>query len=310
MPYDNVISRTDVQAGIPEQVSNEILGNLTAQSAALSLFRNVPMATSQTRMPVIAALPTAYFVNGDTGLKQTTEAGWANKYLNAEEIAAIVPIPESVLDDAAFDVWGMVRPLVEIAVGRVLDAAVFFGTNKPASWPTAVVPGAVAAGHAVTRGTRPAGEGGISGDFSDLFALVEADGFDVNGLVGTTAYRGLLRNARDTLGRPLLDPTTGVYGVAVQYPMRGLWPTGAGAAEAVAGDYTQGILGVRQDLTYRVLDQAVITDNTGAIIYNLAQQDMVALRVVARFGFQIANTLNYDNANEATRYPFAVLRAA
>jgi hypothetical protein len=48
----------------------------------------------------------------------------------------------------------------------------------------------------------------------------------------------------------------------------------------VVGDYSMAVVGVRQDLTYKLLDQAVITDNTGAIVYNLPQQDLLALRVV------------------------------
>jgi HK97 family phage major capsid protein len=310
MPYNNIISRTDVAALVPEDVSNVLLTNLANQSAALSMFRQTRMSSNQTRMPVISALPTAYFVNGDTGNKQTTEVNWANQYINVEEIAAIVPIPEAVLDDTTFDVWGTVRPLMENAIARTLDAAIFFGANKPASWPTAIVTAAVAAGNVVVRGTANAAAGGIAGDFSNLYATVEADGYDVNGLIAEASLRGVLRNARDTLGRPLLDNTTGIYGVNVSYPMRGLWPTAVSTAEAVAGDFTQGILATRQDITYKILDQAVITDGAGVIQYNLAQQDMVALRVVARFGFAVADTATYERAQgSATSYPFGVLNA-
>ncbi|NLV74050.1 MAG: hypothetical protein GXY52_05140, partial [Chloroflexi bacterium] len=41
------------------------------------------------------ALPTAYFVDGETGLKQTTKVEWANVMLSAEELAVIVPVPQS-----------------------------------------------------------------------------------------------------------------------------------------------------------------------------------------------------------------------
>ena len=52
-------------------------------------------------MPVVSALPTAYFVSGATGLKQTTEVNWADVTLTAEELAVIVPVPQSAFDDSA-----------------------------------------------------------------------------------------------------------------------------------------------------------------------------------------------------------------
>ncbi|MEO6467494.1 MAG: phage major capsid protein [Acidimicrobiia bacterium] len=311
MAYSNIISRTDAQATIPEQVSSAMMANLMTESAALSMFTRVPVSTNQTRFPVLSALPTAYFVNGDTGLKQTTEVNWANKYLNIEELAAIVPIPEAVLDDTSFDVWGSVRPLLEQAIGRALDAAVFFGVNKPSSWPSDIVTAAAAASPAntYTRGTSTAAAGGIAQDLNLLFGKIETDGFSVNGIAARTSFKQIIRGARDTTGQALADIGAGtLWGEQLRFVQSGLWPTaGTGAAEAIAGDWSQGVLGVRQDFTYKILDQAVIQDNTGAIQFNLAQQDMVALRVVFRVGWQVANTINYEQGTEAARYPFGVL---
>lgn len=310
MPFDNIISRNDVAALIPEDVVNSLLTGLTNQAAAMTLFPRVSMSSKQQRMPVLSALPTAYFVNGDTGQKQTSEAAWTNKYLDAEEIAVIVPIPDAVIDDTSFDVWGSVQPLLEQAAARALDAAIFFGTNKPSSWPEAIVPEAIARNHDYVRGTAAAAAGGIAADLSELFALVEADGYDVSGIIANRSYRGMLRNVRNSQGDLLPEVSAGAaYGVDIQYPMRGLWPTGASAAELVAGDFSEGILAIRQDFTYKILTEAVIQDNTGAIVYNLAQQDMSAMRLVFRVAWQVANVMNYDNTTEATRYPWAVMLA-
>jgi HK97 family phage major capsid protein len=308
--YNNVISRSEVQALIPEDVASGVLEGVVRESAALSLLPRVTMASNQQRIPVISALPTAYFVNGDTGLKQTTEQNWANKFLNAEEIAAIVPIPEAVLDDTSFDVWGAIQPRLEEAIGRVLDAAIFFGTNAPASWPTSIVASALAAANTVTKGANAAAAGGILGDFSDAFAKLEADGYDPSGIAAHTVYKGRFRQTRSTQGDRLMDVSvdgSSVNGVPVVYPMRGLFPTGTGAAQAILLDRQEFMLAVRKDFTYKVLDQAVITDAGGLVVYNLPQQDMVALRVVARFGWQVANVINYDQAVEANRYPAATI---
>ena len=317
MPYDSLISRTDAQALVPEEVSRTMLGKATEQSAVLSLFRHIPVSRNQIRFPVMSALPVAYWVGGDTNLKQTTEMAWSNKFLNIEEIATIMPIPENVAADIEIDIWTTAEPYLREAFARVLDTAVFFGTNAPSSFPTNVVAAAVAAGNTVTAGTAAAAGGGYLGDLDNVLAAVEEDGFDVTGYAASRGIRRYLRAARDTTGQALdVGRVSGdlnqLDGTPITYPMRGLWPTGGGAGtntELIAGDFaTQFVVGVHEDITMKMLTEAVIQDNTGAIVYNLPQQDMVALRLTFRVGWQVANTINNDNTNEGTRYPAAVLR--
>ena len=305
MSFDKSITRGDISALVPEEVSNAILEDVNAQSAALATFRRIPMSSKTSRLPALASLPSAYWVEGDTGLKQTTQAAWANKFITAEELAVIVPLPEAVLDDAGFDVFAMIRPLIAEAIARKLDAAIFFGENAPASWPQGIAPAAIAAGHSVARGTNTANKGGLAADINDAFALVENDGFAVNAMMADVSYKGKLRSVRNAQGDRLSEVSTdSAYGVGISYPVRGMWNNGI---EAIVGDTTQGLIAVRQDLTYKILDQAVITDEDGKVVLNLAQQDSLALRVVARYGFQVANPIRHENDDEATRFPFAVI---
>ncbi|HVL24741.1 MAG TPA: phage major capsid protein [Thermomicrobiales bacterium] len=312
MPYDSLTSRSDVQAMIREQVSDVMLNGLQTESAVLNLFTRINVPTNQTRFPVLSALPNAYWVNGDTGLKQTTEAAWANKYINIEELAAIVPIPDSVLADASFDIWGSIRPLVENAIARALDAAVFFGSNAPASFPQNVAAAAVAAGNVVARGTATDAKGGIAEDINQLMGTLEADGYFPTGFVANGTLRARLRGARDTQGQLLMDVaggTNNIWGQPTTYPMAGLWPTGTSAAELFALQRENFIVGVRQDFTVTASRDAVIQDNTGAIVYNSFQQDMTLYRIVFRAGWAVNNPINYDQATEASRYPAGVMRS-
>ena len=313
MPYNNIISRADAQAMIRETVSDLMMGGLVTESAALNLFTRINVPTNQTRFPIVSALPTAYFVTPtDTGVKQTTEVNWTNAYINVEELAAIVPIPQAVLDDAGFDVFGSVRPLLQNAIARALDAAVFFGTNKPAAWPTDITAAAVAAGNVIARGTAAAAAGGIAEDTADLLGTLEADGYAATGMAANPTFRGQLRSARDTTGQRLFDVGQDInqlWGLPIVYPMPGLWPTGLSAAELFAFQRTNFIIGLRQDFTFTIHTEGVITDGAGLIQYNLMQQDMIALRVVFRVGFAVANPINYTQATEASRYPAAVLRS-
>lgn len=310
MPYDSLVSRTDAQSLIPEEVSRDWLGKAVAKSAALSLFRRIPVTRGQVRLPVLSALPIAYFVTGDTGLKQTSNATWTNKFVNMEELAVILPVAEAVLEDAETDLWSELEPLAVEAIGLAIDNAAFFGVNSPASWPTNIQAAATAAGNTEEMGTAGAAQGLVFGDMDQLVSELEADGFESTGWVASLALRSALRKARATDGQRLdmgrVSPDLQSFdGSDVVYAMRGLWPA---TTVAFTGQWDQFVIGVRQDITAKVLDQAVIQDNTGAIVYNLAQQDMVALRLVMRVGWQVGNQITRDQVVEANRYPAAVLR--
>jgi HK97 family phage major capsid protein len=323
VPFNSLISRTDAAALIPEDASTEILKSLPETSIVMQLARRLTdMSVKQRRLPVMNALATAYFVSGDNGLKQTSEVNWANKYIEAEELAVIVPVPEAVLDDAAFDIWGEVRPALIEAFGVAIDQAVLYGTNIPASWTTnlgaaGLVALSTAAGNTVSAAAYTdlyeALLGETAGGVSGSLGLLEADGYMATGHVADTTMKRKLRNVRSTVGDPIFrtnmqDSTRyDLDGSPIYFPTNGA--ISAVTALIVSGQWNQLVYALRQDITYKVLDQAVIQDAGGNTIYNLAQQDMVALRAVMRLGFALPNPINRMQQTAASRAPFAVLTA-
>ena len=310
------IDRSALSGLIPEPVTREIMQGAIAESAVLRMGRRLANMSSKTQtINVLDALPSAYFVNGeatDSGAgdawKQTTKMAWDKKKIYAEEIAVIVPIPEAVLDDSDYDIWGEVRPRLTEAFGKVIDAAILFGTNKPSTWRNGVVPSAIAAGNGVPIGTSVFDD--IMGE-NGLIAKVELDGFNPNGVMSAIQMRGKLRGLKDTTGQPIFKSDMqgatryGLDGMDMYFPMNGAFdPT---QAQMIVGDWSQLVYAIRQDMTFKIFTEGVIQDpNTKAITYNLMQNDMVALRAVMRLGWEIANPINAYNADITNPFPFSV----
>lgn len=312
----SVIDRNSLSGLIPEPVTKEIIQGAVAESAVLRMARRLADMTSKTQtLNVLDALPTAYFVNGeatDSGagdaFKQTTKMAWAKKKIYAEEIAVIVPIPEAVLDDSNYDIWGEIRPRLSEQFGKLIDAAILFGTDKPSTWRKGVVPSAIEAGNGVAAGTSIFDD--IMGA-NGLIAKVEQDGFNPNGVMSAVQMRGQLRGLKDTTGQPIFKTDMqgstryALDGMDMYFPMNGSFDPSQ--AQMIVGDWSQLVYAIRQDITFKIFTEGVIQNpTTKAIEYNLMQNDMVALRAVMRLGWEIANPINAYNADIENPFPFSV----
>jgi len=320
---NNYIPRSGAEALMPEELQREIVQSVPEQSAVMAMATRAPnMSRAQKRIPVLSVLPTAYFLNpgpskhSDVVKKKLTKQMWENKYLDAEELAVIVAVPEAVVDDVDYDLWGEIRPKLVEAFGKAFDQAVFYGIDAPAAWPQDIVTAAQAAGNYVVPGSIPEGDlyDELLGEEGTISKL-EQDGFMVNGHVASLTMRGKFRGLRDDNGQPIFKALykEGVQG-STRYELDGeqvMFPRNGSmipeVSELISGDWTQLVYAMRQDITWKVLDQAVIQDpETGDILYNLAQEDMVGLRAVMRLAYQVPNPPNRIKEDESDRYPFAV----
>lgn len=296
------IVRNDVDALIETQVASEIFEGTIRESKALQLFRRLPNATSdKTKIRVLDSLPIAYFVDetSNNGRKKITKLAWDKVYINIAELAVIVPIKENLLNDTSIDLWAEIKPRVVEAFARKIDDAMFFGTDKPTEWRAGLVPSVISAGAEVDETNN-----GLYSDINDVMTKVEESGYEVNGLLGGVGLKGKFRMMTDTTGQPL--NTTEIGSLKRYYMDNGVWDKTK--STLIVGDFKQAVYQIRQDVTYKVLTEAVIQDPSDqSILYNLAQDDMVALRVTMRLGWAIPNPVNAENET-SSRFPFASLK--
>lgn len=310
----NMISRQNAEALIQEQLINTIQQDAPKQSVFMQLARKLPNMTSrQTRIPVLDMLPMAYWVSGDTGFKQASQQAWDNIYLTAEELAVIVPIPEAVVADSSFDILGEVQPRIMEAIGQRVDSAVIFGVNRPASWRADIITTARQAGNNVAPGSTPNYYDLIMGE-SGVIAKVEESGRMVTGALSAMGMRAKLRGMKGTDGHPIFKSDMqgstqyALDGAPMYFPQNGSFDQSI--AQLIVGDFSQAVYAIRQDITVKILDQGVIQNpETKDIVYNLAQQDMIALRVVCRMGWALPNPATRMDGDR-TSCPFAYLEPA
>lgn len=314
--FNDVITRSDVP--IPTEEVGELLKVMPEESVLLKRARRQPMSTKILKQTIMTTFPDAYWVDGDTGLKQTTKQSFSQPTMTAEELAVIAVVPDAVIDDSSLPIWETLRPYLAEAIGRKVDQAAIYGIDKPASWPLALVPGAIAAG-VITPGNLAATPADERRDAGQLVAdlglkMARSAGANLSGLIAEAGTAWELDRIRDADRRPIYDGVAGALrGVPFDELKNGAWSTvGAGdtAIPLIGVDWSQVYVGIRQDITVKMLDQAVISDAAGKVIFNLAQQDAKALRVVFRVGYQAIMPVNHQQTDATKRFPAGVIRGA
>ena len=327
--YTDYVSRTDASGYLlPDEYSKQIIEALPTQSFCMRMMKQLPPLNNKTlKIPMINAFPTAYWVDevaaglGATNTKQTTDMSWSGVTMTVEEAAVIVPVPESVIEDMAsqnFDLWGMIKPRLVEALGKLIDAAILYdnaGDLAPAAWPDGIVTQATTNSNKIDL-SSDVGSGKTFPDMADailgdngLFSLVEQDGYLVNGAMAAISMMGKLRGVRASDGQFLFmsDMKSAndyrVGGVPMTIPNNGAFDPAK--ALLLVGDFSQAVYGIRRDITWKIATEATIHNSSGAVIYNLFQNDMVALRMTMRMGWVLPNPKNMINST--TQFPFAVL---
>lgn len=314
---------------LPDEVSEVLLRGTAEASLVQSLAKNRPMTSNITKITEAEVSGANVFWVGEGNRKQTDAPTIANLTwtMTAAELAVIIPIDENVLDDASVDLFDLYRPNIESAIAQKLDAAALFGTDFPTAWGTAqsIHETLVVAGHNFQEDASPtdaelltlmAGSGLVVDTPDGALAALEEDEYEATGFVAHSTFKSRIRNMRDADNRFIFGnameaglPST-LFGVPVRFAKSDVWlKTGATGAHMIVGQWDQALLGTRQGVKYKVFTEGVITDGAGNVTFSLMEQDMVALRVTARYGFKIVadDTADGETLASGEAFPFAAV---
>ena len=309
------LTRDRAEAALARQESFEIVELATRESAVLSAADVIPMRGETLRLPVVGGLPVAGFVGESSGGQLSTEgvdikpkstARVDTLLLKARTLATIIVVPEEVLEDDEAGLTAMIQSRAAEAIGAKLDEAVLFGSaDKPVDWPTSIVPAAIAKGRFVTEGTAV----DLAGDINLAWGEVEDSDFDINSQMASRRIRARLRGLRDGENAPIFVQSLrddaradSVYGEPIYFVRNGSWDSSE--ATMIVGDARHLHIGLRSDVSYKLLTEAPVTDSEGNV-YSLAERDLIAIRARFRAAYEVSVPVSRDQS--ADPYPFAVV---
>jgi hypothetical protein len=271
---------------IPREVANEAITAAEQESVCLTLGNVIRMSEGLESVPVVSVAPVVDFVTPTYGgRKPMTTIEWTTEQLQPVELAATLAVPDAFLNDAGFPVWTSVRTELAKAIAKKLDQAILFGTDAPSEFP--------AGGLAALAGAPQSGTGAEEAVDAALSALA-AQGVRPSGIASGLAINAAIRQSQIASG---LGPVTSegasmLFGLPVETTVHWL----AIAGDAVAGDWSMLLVGIREDVAYDLSGDGVLVDGAGAIQVSAFQDDMTLMRVHFRVACAVAQPIGPGGA--------------
>ncbi len=294
------LTRTNMALSIPQDKSFEVVANIYEDSALLQLA-DVRQMTAAVQDVVTAGTFTfpAGMSNVAEGVAKPTADGTLASYqLVAQKMAVFVIVSDELLAESGFDIVSFYQDALTQQFAKLIDVHGITGGGPFGTENLAAAATAAAGAHVQAFTGSIAAPTAIPTTFAASMGAVEADDFVPTGFLAARSVKSNLRQLNDTQGRPLyLDSLTAntpdqIYGEPIYYLGRGVFPTGASALRAIAGDFSQYIIGIRDELGFSLHNEGTV----GTV--NLLETNTVALRAEMRLGAKVIDNKAFARINQ------------
>lgn len=277
---------------LPREVSSMIFERAEAGSAVMQLAQNEPLPTNGTAIPTITGDPVAAWV-AEGGRKPVSDASTGVKLMDPKKIAVIVAFSDEFLRSDRTNLPDRLRDKIATAFGQAFDRAAVHGDGGSSPFTNHIAETT----NDVELGTAAAADGGMHADLIDGMRQVVADEHTLTGFAASPLVEPELLDARDTTGRPLLSDGVNadgqrtllgrgiVYGKGVGTTPVAVTPAGTDGIRMVAGDWGQAAWGAFGEIEYDVSREATLVDADGSTLLHLWQNNLVAIRAEAYYGW-------------------------
>lgn len=294
MAQANATATTDFSGFIQPERASAIFEMAAKRSVVQQLVPQIPLGAAGVEIPVVTGKVTAGWV-AEGGQKPASEGSLSLKTITPKKIAAITVVSAEVVRANPGGYVDLFRPQIAEAFALAFDKAALHDAGPDDTGGA----GPFSTYIDQTTNTVEVGTGTtIHNDFVSALSLVIADGYQIRGWAIDDLMEPMLLDELDGNNRPLYHEVITDDGVAYTRPGRILGRTsfmsdGVATANGTSvvgygGDWSQARWGVVGGISYDISTQATVT--LGGSLVSLWENNLVALRAEAEYGFLVNNT--------------------